>query len=106
MVATETIRAGALGRASPKQAKKDETLGLAGTEGFEGSERVDTPNSTDATSERKAVGTLIARAAQAGFELVPLTAGAWEARRWGLAKPLAKIADVEAWLERVAGGAR
>lgn len=106
MLATQPTGARALVTASPEQAKKDETPGLAGTGGFEGRESTDSPNCTGTSAECKAADELIARAALAGFELVPLAGGTWEARRWGLVKPLARIAEVEAWLERAAGGAR
>lgn len=50
---------------------------------------------------RKAEATLIARAALAGVELVRLADGSWIVSRWGLVRPLANDADVEAWLQRV-----
>lgn len=61
----------------------------------------DQPTQADEASRRKAEATLIARAALAGVELVRLADGSWVVSRWGLVRPLATDADVEAWLQRV-----
>lgn len=82
----------------------NETPGAGGAPGSQES-KADTPNSTDITAQRKLEFTLPLKAAREGFELMKLTDGTWEARRWGLVKPLATSADVEAWLQRAAGGA-
>lgn len=94
------------GAAPTERAKKDGTPGLAGNGGFVESAETEPPHCTDNTVNGKAVARLTAKAALAGFELLKLAGRTWEARRWGLVKPLAKITDVQAWLERVAGGAR
>jgi hypothetical protein len=93
----------AAGQAAPFATPlKNETPGVASAPGSQ-EIKADTPNSTDITAERKAQTTSIVRYAIAGFELVKLAGGIWEARRWDLVKPLAKIADVEAWLNCVGG---
>jgi len=53
------------------------------------------------TADDKAVATLIARAAIAGFELVLLADGSFIASRWGMFRNLDHAAAVEAFLRRV-----
>lgn len=106
MAATQLVGAAAPGLAAPMRSTKDEAPGLAGNGGFAENAETKNPHCTDNTVDAKAIATLTAKAAMAGFELVKLSSGTWEARRWGLSKPLARLADVQTWLERVSGGAR
>lgn len=106
MHAAHIAGAVAPGAAPPEWTSKDETPGLAGNGGFAESDENKSAHCTDNRVDGKAIATLTAKVALAGFELVKLAGGTWEARRWGLVRPLTRLADVRAWLERVAGGAR
>lgn len=53
----------------------------------------------DGPADTKAVSTLVARAALAGYELVRLADGSFAICRWGLIRALATVADVEIFLE-------
>lgn len=102
-MARRHVSAAALGQGAANAPPLNDERPSGQAEAFRKHEKADTPNSTDMTAERKANITLIAKAAMAGVELVKLPDGTWEARRWGMAKPLATIADVESWLTRVGG---
>jgi hypothetical protein len=51
--------------------------------------------------DAKAIATLQAKAALAGYSLVAMPGGGFVASRWGFVRVLAKPADVEAFLARV-----
>lgn len=102
-MARRYVSAAALGQGAANAPPLNDERPSGRAEAFQKHEKADTPNSTDMTAERKAEITLTAMVANLGSELVKLPDGTWEARRWGMAKPLATIADVEAWLNRVRG---
>ena len=60
----------------------------------------DTPDTVD-TVDAKTVATLKARAALAGWELIPLPDGAFIASRWGMHRDLAHAAEAARFLDRV-----
>ena len=102
-MARHHVNAAALGQGAANAPPLNDERPSGQAEAFQKHEKADTPNSTDMTAERKAEITLIAEVAILGHELVKMPGGTWEARRWGMAKPLATIVDVEAWLNRVGG---
>lgn len=51
--------------------------------------------------QRKAIATLVARAALAGYQLLELADGSFMASRWTLLRPLASVEAVEDFLRRV-----
>jgi hypothetical protein len=55
-----------------------------------------------ATPNPKVVATAQARAAMAGFALLPQPDGSFLVARWGHARALGSVADVHQFLERVA----
>lgn len=61
---------------------------------------------TTATVDPKTIATLKARAARAGWELIPLPDGAFIASRWGMHRDLPHAEAVERFLVRVTPGNR
>jgi hypothetical protein len=97
------VSAATLGQGSANASPLNDERPSGQAEAFRKHEKAVTPYFTDMTAERKAEITAAAKEAMAGFELVKLAGGSREARRWGMAKLLATIADVEAWLNRAGG---
>lgn len=61
------------------------------------------PLETSADEPEKDFATMQARFALQGTELVQLADGTFIAERWGLVRPLATLAEAEAFLHRVGG---
>lgn len=86
---------------SPPQ--KDEDLAGANGQVSKGNIKTDTPIVADLGAERKAITTLQARYAMAGFSLIELAGGSLLASRWNLTRPLPDAHAALQFLRRIGG---
>ena len=82
---------------------KDEAPRLAGAEGFRDQDKADTAIVADLDCQRKALLTLRARFAMAGFALLELSDGSLLATRWNLCRPLPDATAALRFLRQIGG---
>ena len=83
--------------------RKDETPRLAGAEGFRDQDKADTTIVADLDGGCKALLTLRARFAMAGFALLELSDGSLLATRWNLCRPLPDATAALRFLRQIGG---
>ena len=104
-VGLATLGAAAAGPVGLSPPTKEDAPRLAGDEGIRRREQDDNQDSDATDAQRKALATLTAKMAIAGFSLHPLADGSFLACRWGLSRPLPDLYAAHRFLRHIGGAA-